>query len=340
MRMQVWSLALLSGLRIWHCHEPWNSLQRRLRVQCCLCCGGDWQLQLWLDSLVQSSIRCCEAIEKKKKKEKKRKGRCERDKCLLQNTKWNKNNTCYLLLPRPRWLASPELLGRRGSLYASRKGSAGGPSWQAATRTRVPAWECSGEMRAWRASRPPVTEACPPHQAQHAPVGVEGTAGSRPCPGPGAGHPARAAGAGVPGSAGGPPEPLAGYAAGAGGPGDDGHGLCGIPLWQGYAAHLRGGRAPELHYTDAHDAGCPPGSALRWGDPHHPPGHASGLVQVPWGEAAAGWSQHHGPSAGGHHAGLHPGGDRQAWPAGRHPLQQRPIHPQVLCLPVTPVPQL
>lgn len=62
-------------------------------------------------------------------------------------------------------------------------------------------------MRAWRASRPPVTEACPPHQAQHAPVGVEGTAGSRPCPGPGAGHPARAAGAGVPGSAGGPQNP-------------------------------------------------------------------------------------------------------------------------------------
>ena len=43
------------------------------------------------------------------------------------------------LLPWPRWLASPELLGWQGYLYASRKGSAGGPSWQAATRARVPA---------------------------------------------------------------------------------------------------------------------------------------------------------------------------------------------------------
>ena len=31
MRLWVQSLALLSGLRIWHCHELWCSLQMRLR---------------------------------------------------------------------------------------------------------------------------------------------------------------------------------------------------------------------------------------------------------------------------------------------------------------------
>ena len=30
MRTWVWSLAFLSGLRIWHCHELWCSLQTRL----------------------------------------------------------------------------------------------------------------------------------------------------------------------------------------------------------------------------------------------------------------------------------------------------------------------
>ena len=30
MRLQVQSLALLSGLRIWHCHELWCGLQTRL----------------------------------------------------------------------------------------------------------------------------------------------------------------------------------------------------------------------------------------------------------------------------------------------------------------------
>ena len=30
MRMQVQSLASLSGLRIWHCHEQWCSLQMQL----------------------------------------------------------------------------------------------------------------------------------------------------------------------------------------------------------------------------------------------------------------------------------------------------------------------
>jgi len=31
MRLQVWSLALLSGLRIWHCRELWCRSQKRLR---------------------------------------------------------------------------------------------------------------------------------------------------------------------------------------------------------------------------------------------------------------------------------------------------------------------
>ena len=38
MRMQVWSLASLSGLRIWHCHELWCRSQLQLDLML---------LQLW-----------------------------------------------------------------------------------------------------------------------------------------------------------------------------------------------------------------------------------------------------------------------------------------------------
>ena len=43
-QIQSWSLALLSGLRIWHCHELWGRPQRAGIWHCC-----GWQLQLWFD---------------------------------------------------------------------------------------------------------------------------------------------------------------------------------------------------------------------------------------------------------------------------------------------------
>ena len=101
--------------------------------------------------------------------------------------------------------------------------------------------------------------------------------------GPGGGSPAGAAGAGAPvvlGSVG----PLAGHAVGAGGLGNGGHELHGIPLGQGHAPHLCGRRAPAWHH-----AGCP---CQCTGErrPHHPPhaGCVPGLGQVRLREATAG----------------------------------------------------
>ena len=44
MRMQVQSLNLLSGLRIWHCHELWHRWQMQLGFCHCCGCGVGWQL--------------------------------------------------------------------------------------------------------------------------------------------------------------------------------------------------------------------------------------------------------------------------------------------------------
>ena len=44
MRLWVWSLASLSGLRIWHCHELWCRLQTRLGIPSC--CGSSVGKQL------------------------------------------------------------------------------------------------------------------------------------------------------------------------------------------------------------------------------------------------------------------------------------------------------
>ena len=44
MRLWVWSLALLSGIRIWRCHELWCRLQMRLGCHLAVGCGVGWQL--------------------------------------------------------------------------------------------------------------------------------------------------------------------------------------------------------------------------------------------------------------------------------------------------------
>ena len=56
MRTQVWSLASLSGLRIWRCYELW--------CRCCGC-GVGHQLQLWFDPSLGTSI--CHGYGPKKK---------------------------------------------------------------------------------------------------------------------------------------------------------------------------------------------------------------------------------------------------------------------------------
>ena len=49
MRMWVWSLASLSRLRIWCCHELWRRSQTRLGSGVSCGCGRDWQLELQFD---------------------------------------------------------------------------------------------------------------------------------------------------------------------------------------------------------------------------------------------------------------------------------------------------
>ena len=73
MRTQVWSLALLSGLRIWHCCELWYRSQTQL--------GSDLALLwLWCRPAVRADLTpsletsiCCECSPKKTKKRKKKK---------------------------------------------------------------------------------------------------------------------------------------------------------------------------------------------------------------------------------------------------------------------------
>ena len=49
MRLQVRSLALLSGLGIWHCHELWWRSQMRLQTCVAVAGGTGQQSQLSLD---------------------------------------------------------------------------------------------------------------------------------------------------------------------------------------------------------------------------------------------------------------------------------------------------
>ena len=49
MRMRVWSLALLSGLRIHHCCKQQCRSLIWLSIWCCCSCGTGWQLQLRFD---------------------------------------------------------------------------------------------------------------------------------------------------------------------------------------------------------------------------------------------------------------------------------------------------
>ena len=74
MRLRVRSLALLSGLRIWHCHELWCRLQTRLGS--CVAVaqaggnGSDLALSLGTSICRGSSPRNGKKTKKEKEKEK------------------------------------------------------------------------------------------------------------------------------------------------------------------------------------------------------------------------------------------------------------------------------
>ena len=84
-RTRVWSLAPLSGLRIYCCHELCCRSRVATSILQCCGCGVDRQLQLHLDPYLATSIWQTygpkEQIKKKKKKRKrkKRKKRWQRD---------------------------------------------------------------------------------------------------------------------------------------------------------------------------------------------------------------------------------------------------------------------
>ena len=81
MRLWVWSLALLSGLRIWCCHGLWTT--DAAHIWCGY--GIGWWLQLRFNPYPGNSI-CCGCGHKKRKKEQKSKeSLCE----LLNIIRWN-----------------------------------------------------------------------------------------------------------------------------------------------------------------------------------------------------------------------------------------------------------
>ena len=65
MRMWVQSLALPSGLRIWHCHELWCRLQTRLRPSVAVAVAGSYSSDS-IPSLGMSRAALVAALKSKK----------------------------------------------------------------------------------------------------------------------------------------------------------------------------------------------------------------------------------------------------------------------------------
>ena len=80
MRLKVRSLTLLSGLRIWPCHELWCRSQRRLGFEVAVAKAGSYSSNLTY-SLGTSICRRCGPTktkdEKKKKKEEEEEKECK-----------------------------------------------------------------------------------------------------------------------------------------------------------------------------------------------------------------------------------------------------------------------
>ena len=80
MRMQVWSLALFSGLKIWCCHELWCRFADSAWIWHCCGCGCR-PVATALTPSLGTSI-CCGCGPKKTKKKKKKRGR-KRERSLV-----------------------------------------------------------------------------------------------------------------------------------------------------------------------------------------------------------------------------------------------------------------
>ena len=93
-RMQVWSLAYLSGLRICHCHKLWHRSQMMQL--------GSGVAVVWADSCSSHSTpilwTSCATSAARKRKEKKKK---KRNTCLVQ-IGINCNDPCHSPSPLPR----------------------------------------------------------------------------------------------------------------------------------------------------------------------------------------------------------------------------------------------
>ena len=74
MRMQVPSLASLSALRIWHCHELWCMSQTQLRSHVAVAVVQAGSCSSNLTPSLGTSICCGYGPKKKKKKKEKKKG--------------------------------------------------------------------------------------------------------------------------------------------------------------------------------------------------------------------------------------------------------------------------
>ena len=83
MRSQVRSLGLLSGLKIWRCHELECKVTDVVRILSGCGCGCGWQLQLQFDpqlgNLHMLCVRRKKAQKKQKKKKKKREEKNEKN---------------------------------------------------------------------------------------------------------------------------------------------------------------------------------------------------------------------------------------------------------------------
>ena len=84
MRIRVWSLASIRRLRIQHCCELWCRSQTQLESCIAVALVVGWQLQLWFDPSLGTSI-CSKCVPRKTKKFKK-----------LENTAWMKQR-CLML---------------------------------------------------------------------------------------------------------------------------------------------------------------------------------------------------------------------------------------------------
>ena len=132
LRMRVWSLASLGGLRIWCCHELWCSSQMQLGSHIAVALvlvQNLWQAgSCSSDSMpsLGTSIccRCSLKNQKKKKKKKRKRKRKERGMPLMSSpVDWTHLRKEYVILNQwtngnfPNWNAKGKKNNKKGTEY-------------------------------------------------------------------------------------------------------------------------------------------------------------------------------------------------------------------------------